>query len=91
MSLNFENYIKFRKDLKNYEMMPYYVIFSVLLISYQIQIKKCCDGSGSDSVGRAVIFNTRRQRFESRHRQILFTINCIENTKIKKKWPGIAQ
>ena len=54
-------------------------------------------GSGCGSVGRAVTFNTRGLRFESSHRQnlywtfvCLFTINCIEKTKINKRgreWP----
>ena len=53
--------------------------------------------SGSGSVGRAVSSNSRGPRFESSHWQILywtfvyfFTINCIENTKINKKRPGMA-
>ena len=43
------------------------------------------------SVGRAVVSNSRDFRFESSHWQILFTINCIEKTKLKKKSPGMAQ
>ena len=48
-------------------------------------------GSGGGSVGRAVAYDARGPRFESSHRQIilsdiyLFTVNCIEKTKIKKK------
>ena len=42
-----------------------------------------------------VASNTRDPRFESSHRQILFTIkciiNCVEKTKIKKKRPGMAR
>ena len=45
-------------------------------------------------IGRAVASDIRRPRFESSHRQnlywTLFTINCIEKTKIKKKRPGMA-
>ena len=51
-------------------------------------------GSGCNSVGRAVASDTRGPRFESSHRQnlywTLFTVNCIEKTKIKKKRPGMA-
>ena len=55
-------------------------------------------GSGCDSVGRAVASDTRGPRFESSHRQkIIFLYYtfvyrqlCIENTKIKKKRPGMA-
>ena len=46
-------------------------------------------GSGRGSVGKAVSFDTRSLQFESRHRQsfywILFTVNCMEKTKIKKR------
>ena len=51
-------------------------------------------GSGCDTVGRAVASNARGPGFESSHRQTfisdiyLFTVNCIEKTKIKKKRPG---
>ena len=42
-------------------------------------------GSGCDSVGRAVASNTRGPRFESNHQQMLYlillTVNCIEKTK----------
>ena len=54
-------------------------------------------GSGCSSVGRAVASNTRGPLFETSHWQnlystfiYLFTINCIEKTKINKKRPGIA-
>ena len=52
-------------------------------------------GSGGDgSVGRAVASDTRDPRFESSHRQTfiehLFTVNCVEKTKMKKKRPGMA-
>ena len=51
-------------------------------------------GSGCGSVGRAVASYTRGPRFESSHRQKfiehLFTVNCIEKTKMKKKRPGMA-
>ena len=50
-------------------------------------------GSGCGSVGRAVASNTRGPKFESSHwhsfmQNILFTFNCIENTKIKEKEAG---
>ena len=51
-------------------------------------------GSGCDSVGRVVAFDTRGPQFDSSHRQNfiehLFIINCIEKTKINKKRPGMA-
>ena len=51
-------------------------------------------GSGCGSVGRAVASKSRGPQFESRHGQKIyiehFTVNCIENTKIKKKRPGMA-
>ena len=44
--------------------------------------------------GRAVASDTRDPRFKSSHRQTfiehLFTVNCVEKTKIKKKRPGMA-
>ena len=49
--------------------------------------------SGCGSVGRVVASDTRGLRFESSHRQNfihVFTINCVEKTKIKKKGPGMA-
>ena len=51
-------------------------------------------GSGCGSVGRAVASNSGGLRFESSYRQTfisdiqLFTVNCIEKTKIKKKETG---
>ena len=45
--------------------------------------------SGCGSVGKAVASDTRGPQIESGHRQI-FTVNCIEKTKIKKKRPGKA-
>ena len=51
-------------------------------------------GSGCGSVGRAVASDTRGSRFESSHWQTfisdiyLFTVNCIEKMKIKKKEAG---
>ena len=56
-------------------------------------------GSSCGSVGRAVVSNTRGPRFEYSHRQILnwtlFTVNCIEKTKLKKKrgreWPILCK
>ena len=48
-------------------------------------------GKGCGSVGRAVAFDTRGPRFESSHFiEHLFTVNCIEKTKIKKKRQGMA-
>ena len=52
-------------------------------------------GSGCSSVGRAVASDTRGLRFESSHQQTflywtLFTVNCLEKTKIKKKRTGMA-
>ena len=51
-------------------------------------------GQRCGSVCRVVAFDTRGPRFESSHRQknyieYLFTVNCIENTKIKRgrEWP----
>ena len=41
----------------------------------------------SGSVGRAVASDNRDPRFESSLQEILFTINCIGKTKIKKKRP----
>ena len=49
--------------------------------------------SGCSSVGRAVATNTRGLLFESSYRLSfinLFTLNCMEKTKIKKKRPGMA-
>ena len=51
-------------------------------------------GSGFGSVGRAVASDTRGPQFKSSHRRNfihVFTINCIEKTKIKKKRPGMAR
>ena len=51
-------------------------------------------GSGCGSVGRAVASDTKDPQFKSRHRQTftkhLFTVHCVEKTKIKKKRPGMA-
>ena len=53
-------------------------------------------GSVCGSVGRAVASDTRGPQFKSSHLQTfisdiyLFTVNCIEKTKIKKKRPGMA-
>ena len=50
--------------------------------------------SGCDSVGREVDSDTRGPQFECSYRQILywtlFSVNCIEQTRIKKKRPGMA-
>ena len=48
-------------------------------------------GSRCGSVGSTITSYTRDPRFESSNRQVLFTINCIEKTKIKIKRPGRAQ
>ena len=54
-------------------------------------------GSGCGSVGRAVASDTGGPRFESSHGKLLyltlrflFTVNCNEKTKIKKKMVGMA-
>ena len=46
--------------------------------------------NGCVSVGLVVVSYTRGQWFESSHRRICITVNCIEKTKIKKKRPGTA-
>ena len=48
-------------------------------------------GSVCGSVGREVASHTSDPQFKSSHRQILFTIHCVEKTKMKKKRPGLAQ
>ena len=48
-------------------------------------------GIGGGKSGRVVASDTRDSRFESSHRQTLFNVYCIEETKIKKKRPGMAQ
>ena len=52
-------------------------------------------GSGCGSVGRAVAFDTRCPRFQSSHIERLFTVNCVEKTKINKQrgreWPIFKQ
>ena len=40
--------------------------------------------------GRAVTFITSGAWFESCHRQLLFTVNCLEKKNIKKKRPRMA-
>ena len=54
----------------------------------------CLKSIDCGSVGGAVASNTRGSQFESGHRQNfihLFTIKCIEKTKInKKRRPGMA-
>ena len=42
-------------------------------------------GCGCGTVGRVVTSNTKDHWFESSHRQILFTLNCITMIKIKEK------
>ena len=44
--------------------------------------------SGCGLVDRAVASETRDPRFESNHRQILFTINCIIKDKNKENEAG---
>ena len=43
--------------------------------------------SGCGSVGTEVAFYTRDPWFESSQRQNLFSVNCVEKAKIKKKRP----
>ena len=49
-------------------------------------------GSGCGLAGRAVASDTSDPRFKSSHRQTfiehLFSVNCVEKTKIKKKEAG---
>ena len=45
---------------------------------------------GCGSVGRAVATDIGDPRFESSHRQFLFTINCTKKTKRNKKEAGNA-
>ena len=53
-----------------------------------------CQGSGCDSVGRAVASDSRGLQFETSHwwsfKECLFAVNCTEKTNIKKKRPGMA-
>ena len=57
-------------------------------------VKVCFSGQWCGSVGRAVASNTRDLWFKSSHRQTfikhLFTVNCVEKTKIKIKRPWMA-
>ena len=46
--------------------------------------------SGCGTVGKAVTSDTRHPLFNSSHRQILITFNCIEEKKIKKKEAEMA-
>ena len=48
---------------------------------------RCLKGRGCGSVGRAVASGSRDSQFESSPWQILFAINRIEKTEIKKKRP----
>ena len=51
-------------------------------------------GNGCASVGSAVASNTGGPWFKSSHWQTLcylFTVNCIEKTKMKEKTAGIGQ
>ena len=53
-----------------------------------LHLKLATRGSGGDSVGRAVTFDSRGPQFESSHRKKLYwisTVNCIEKTKVMKK------
>ena len=47
-------------------------------------------GSGGSSVDTAIASDYEDGHFESNHRQILLSVNCIEKTKINKKRPGMA-
>ena len=47
-------------------------------------------GSGCGSVGRAVTSDTRGSSHWQTYIEQLFTVNCIEKTKMKKKRPGMA-
>ena len=47
-------------------------------------------GSGCGSDGRVVASNNTGPQFESNSGYYLYTVNCFENTKIKRKRPGIA-
>ena len=53
-------------------------------------------GRGCGTVGTAVVYDARGPQFESSHRQTfmsdiyLYTVNCIEKTKIKKRRPIMA-
>ena len=65
--------------------------------SYRLKIQPST-GSGCRSVDRAVASDTRGPWFESSHQQILhwtfvylFTINCVEKSKNKRKEAGIGQ
>ena len=50
------------------------------------------EGSGCGSVGRAVAFRHRRSASSANfYIEHLFTVNCKENSKIKKKRPRIFQ
>ena len=69
-------------------MHKYCWILSVVSLFYSTW-----EGNGCGSVGREVASDSRGPRFESSHRQTLFylyTVNCIEKTKIKEKRPGMA-
>ena len=67
---------------------------SIYVTSRRKFIAKMFVGSSCGSVGRAVASDTRGPRFEFSHWQILywtlFTVNCIEKTKIKKKEARMA-
>ena len=77
--------------------LAYFLLFTSDVISFVFQyiLKEChLKSSGGGSVGKAVTSDTRRPQFESQHRQsfywIMFTVNCIEKTKIRKRgreWP----
>ena len=60
-------------------------------------LKVSSKGSGCDSVGKAFASDSRGPQFKSSHWQnlywtfiYLFTIGCVEKTKINKKRPGMA-
>ena len=81
---------------KNYILCAFHEVHLLwdILINRKCRLGKVriCLGSGCGLVGRVVASDTRGPRFESSHRQnlcwtfvYLFTINCIEKTKIKKE------
>ena len=57
-------------------------------ICEQTAVKHPQIGRGCGSVGRVVTSYSGDPRFKSSHQQILFTINCIEKTEIKRKEAG---
>ena len=64
-------------------------LFSYLLIWEIWCVQKPCKWSVAQLVGRAIASYTRGPEFKSSHRQILFTVNCIQKTKIKDRKAGM--